>query len=242
MKLVQKKNIRHEDPHSIRKPISTREFPSEMSNPLANTSQGSELPDAMSRPPSWLRRLDIKDPLYRRIRKALIHDIAPQDTIEWIWAYDVVLAQYQIIRFGGWHGALLRIADVMHKGAKRAAKSRLPAGMDSEELDERAGQMGARMQHNMVYRNEIEAESYLSRRVDLDSIHRRLVSTRRRRDTALRQIEQRRISIAKQVAQGSVVRRGAIFEANERRRTSVVEALNGEPEQDLPLTELRNGH
>src|SRR5438874_124195 len=196
MKLIRKRDLPTRGSHRST-PISTRQFPNEVANPTTKPIPRRELSHEAPRPPSWLRRSDIKNRRYRRMRKDLIREIAPRDPIEWIWAEEFVLAQYQLMQLATWQPALLRIADVMLKGMKRAVKSRLPTSTDAEALDERAGGLACRMR-GMINPDEIHAENFLSRRHELDSIQRRLVNARHR-DSALRQIEQRRMRKAKQV-------------------------------------------
>ena len=57
----------------------------------------------------------------------------------------------------------------------------------------------------------IAAEMYLSRRSDMDSIHKRQVTAQRRRDLSLRQLEQRRSRQQKETAQ---ITRALIDERN----------------------------
>jgi hypothetical protein len=59
-----------------------------------------------------------------------------------------------------------------------------------------------------VYVNDhaIEAEMYLSRRSEMDSIHKRQLSAQRRRDSSLRQLEQRRSRQQKEAKRTSGVR------------------------------------
>ena len=52
-----------------------------------------------------------------------------------------------------------------------------------------------------VNNHAIEAEMYLSRRSEMDSIHKRQLSAQRRRDSSLRQLEQRRSRQHKEAAQ-----------------------------------------
>ena len=241
MKRIRKSDRPKRGSHPGSKPISTRQFLNEVADPTTKPIPTRELSPEGSRPPSWLRSSDIEDPLYRCMREDLIREIAPRDPIEWILADEFVLAQYRLMRLATWQPALLRTAHVWLKGAKRAAKSRLPAGTDPQELDERAGLWAAR-NCSMINPDEIQAENFLSRRHDLDSIHRRLVSARHHRDSALRQIEQRRMRKAKQVAQASSDRSDAILQEIEKRRSSEPEALRVAPGQDLPLRALRNGH
>ena len=45
----------------------------------------------------------LEDPMYRRMRKALIREIAPDTVLDWVEAEEYVMSQYQSMRFGNWH-------------------------------------------------------------------------------------------------------------------------------------------
>jgi len=77
------------------------------------------------------------------------------------------------------------------EGLMRAIKNRLRSGNKGSEadLDLRAQALAGSMRPN---HHAIEAEMYLSRRSEMDSIHKRQLSAQRRRDSSLRQLEQRR--------------------------------------------------
>jgi hypothetical protein len=53
------------------------------------------------RRPRWLRPL-LEDPMYRRMRKALIREIAPDTVLERVEAEEYVMSQYQSMRFRNW--------------------------------------------------------------------------------------------------------------------------------------------
>jgi hypothetical protein len=73
-----------------------------------------------------------------------------------------------------------------------AVKNRLRGNKGCEaDLDWRAQELAGSMRPYVDDR-AIEAEMYLSRRSEMDSIHRRQVSAQHRRDSSLRQLEQRR--------------------------------------------------
>jgi len=170
------------------------------------------------------------------MRKALIQEIAPRDPIEWILAEEYVFSQYQVMLFGGWQPALLQFS--VAQGLRRAVKERLRAGNKDgeEELEWKA----ARVERDMrpyIDPTALQAETFLARRTDLDSVHRRQVSAQIRRDAALRQIDQRRSRKEEQMAQTS--------------RRLVAKSKNGgssAPEVAIPKqdesspTALRNGH
>jgi hypothetical protein len=230
--------------------VRKRQSSKELSHPRSNSTR--------TREPSWLRDLlhsrdqvrdplrdPVRDPIYRRMRRALIQEIAPRDPIEWILADEYLLSQYQVMRFGRWQIALLQFAE--WEGLKRAVKTRLRAGSteSEEELDWRAARLAPSMRPT-INRDAIEVETFLSRRADMDSVHRRQVSAQRRRDAALRQIDQRRSRREKQVAQTS----RALMAASKNGGSSAPEVnggssapeVNGEPTKGLPSTALRTGH
>jgi len=170
------------------------------------------------------------------MRKALIQEIAPRDPIEWILAEEYVFSQYQMMLFAGWQPALLQFS--VAQGLRRAVKERLRAGNKGgeQELEWKAARV-ERAMRPMINPTALEAETFLVRRADLDSVHRRQVSAQVRRDAALRQIDQRRSRKEKQTAQTS--------------RRLVANSKNGEgsaPEAAVPKqdesspTALRNGH
>ena len=64
-----------------------------------NGSPTGTAPKKASRRPRWLGPL-IEDPMYRRMRKALIREIAPDMALDWIEAEEYVMSQYQSMRFG----------------------------------------------------------------------------------------------------------------------------------------------
>src|SRR6266536_1987704 len=143
--------------------------------------------------------------------------------------------------------ALLQFAE--GEGVKRVVKSRLRArsteSESEEDLDWRAAQLAPKWRP-AINRDAIEAEMFLCRRADLDSIHRRQVSVRRRRDAALRQIHQWRSRKEKQLAQATralmAASRNSGSSAPEVNGESSTPEVNGVPTEGLPSTPLRNGH
>ncbi len=212
--------------------MTKRQSSKAVSQPGSESRRAREV----SRPPSWLEPLRLRHPAYRRMRKALIQEIAPRDPIEWILAEEYVFSQYQVMLFGGWQPALLQFS--VAQGLRRAVKERLRAGNKDgeEELEWKA----ARVERDMrpyIDPTALQAETFLARRTDLDSVHRRQVSAQIRRDAALRQIDQRRSRKEEQMAQTS--------------RRLVAKSKNGgssAPEVAIPKqdesspTALRNGH
>src|SRR6478736_2323931 len=49
----------------------------------------------------------LEDPMYRRMRKALIREIAPVTVLDWVEAEEYVLSQYQSMRYGNWQKVIL---------------------------------------------------------------------------------------------------------------------------------------
>jgi hypothetical protein len=79
------------------------------------------------------------------------------------------------------------------EGLRRAVKNRLRSTNKGSEadLDWRAQELAGSMRP-YVNDHAIAAEMYLSRRIEMDSILKRQLSAQRRRDSSLRQLEQRR--------------------------------------------------
>ena len=80
--------------------------------------------------------------MYRRMRKALIREIAPDTVLDWVEAEEYVLSQYQSMRFRNWHKVILEHS--WWDGTKRAVKRRLRQRCPSDpedELDWKAGQL-----------------------------------------------------------------------------------------------------
>ena len=75
----------------------------------------------------------------------------------------------------------------------RAVKNRLRSNHkgSEEDLNWKAQKLAGSMRR-YVNDHAIEAEMYLSRRSEMDSIHKRQVTAQRRRDASLRVLEQRR--------------------------------------------------
>ena len=150
--------------------------------------------------PRWLGPLP-EDPKYRRMRKALIREIAPETVLDWVEAEEYVNSQYQAMRFGNWQEVILQLC--WWEGRKRAVKRRLRQRCPSDpedELEWKAGRLWPTMAPS-IEPAEIEVETFLARQPDLDSIARRSATARRRRDAALRHIEQRRSRRTKETAQ-----------------------------------------
>jgi hypothetical protein len=157
---------------------------------LKNGSTTGTASKKASRRPRWLGPL-LEDPMYRRMRKALIREIAPDMALDWIEAEEYVMSQYQSMLFRDWQKVIWERCqwDGIKGAVKRRLRQRCPS--DSEnELDWKAGQLWPTMATS-IKPAEIEVETFLARQPDLDSIARRSATALRRRDAALRHIEQR---------------------------------------------------
>ena len=146
--------------------------------------------------------------IYRRMRKAIIQELRPKTPIEWILVNDLVNAQFSAMRYQTWQAAVMQFSG--GEGLMRSAKNRLRSSNKGSEadLDLRAQGLAGNMRPN---HHAIEAEMYLSRRSEMDSIHKRQLSAQRRRDSSLRQLEQRRSRQQKEAAQ---IARALIDERN----------------------------
>jgi hypothetical protein len=148
--------------------------------------------------------------IYRRMRKAVIQELRPKTPIEWILVNDLVNAQFSAMRYGTWQAAVMQFS--VGEGLKRAVKNRLRTGNKGSEadLDWKAQELAGSMRR-YVNDHAIEAEMYLSRRSEMDSIHKRQVTAQRRRDSSLRLLEQRRSRQQKDAAQ---ITRALMYERN----------------------------
>ena len=173
------------------------------------TSVGKKTSSEIFRTPRWLRgpprslqsTMNPEEVLiYRRMRKAIIQELRPKTPIEWILVNEVVNAQFSTRRYATWQEAVMQFS--VGEGLRRAVKNRLRSGNKGSEadLDSRAQELAGSMRPYVDDR-AIEAEMYLSRRSEMDSIHRRQVSAQRRRDSSLRQLEQRRSRQQKEAGQ-----------------------------------------
>ena len=138
--------------------------------------------------------------IYRRMRKAVIQELRPKTAIEWIIVDEFVTAQFSAMRYGTWQAAVMQFS--VGEGLKRAVKNQLRSGHkgSEEDLNWKAQEMAGSMRP-YVNDRAIEAEMYLSRRSEMDSIHKRQVTAQRRRDSSLRLLEQRRSRQQKDAAQ-----------------------------------------
>jgi hypothetical protein len=122
-------------------------------------------------------------------------------------------------------------------GIKRAVKRRLRQRCPSDpedELDWKAGRLWPAMASS-IEPAEIEVETFLHRQPDLDSIARRDATALRRRDAALRHIEQRRSRRKKEEAQSQKI--AATRSMNGKGEGPVVEPTALE---ELPIAADRN--
>jgi hypothetical protein len=153
-------------------------------------------------PPTSLRSIRNREEvsIYRRMRKAVIQELRPKTPIEWILVNDFVNAQFSAMRYGTWQAAVMQFS--VGEGLKRAVKNRLRTGNKGSEadLDWKAQELAGSMRR-YVNDHAIEAEMYLSRRSEMDSIYKRQVTAQRRRDSSLRLLEQRRSRQQKDAAQ-----------------------------------------
>jgi hypothetical protein len=173
--------------------------------------------------------------MYRRMRKALIREIAPETVLDWVEAEECVMSQYQSMRFRHWQKAIWKRCH--WAGIKRAVKSRLRQRCPSDpedELEWKAGRLWPTMASS-IEPAEIEVETFLHRQPDLDSIARRDATALRRRDAALRHIEQRRSRRKKEEAQSQKI--AATRSMNGKGEGPVVEPTALE---ELPIAADRN--
>jgi hypothetical protein len=173
------------------------------------TSVRKKTSSEIFRTPRWLRGppwylQSIINPeeawIYRRMRKAVIQELRPKTPVEWIWVNEYVNEQLSAWRCGNWEAAAMQFS--VAEGVKRAIKNRLRAGHKGSEadLDWRAREAAGSMRSS-VNDYAVEAEMYLFRRTEMDSLHKRKLNAQRRRDSSLRQLEQRRSRQQKEAAQ-----------------------------------------
>ena len=108
----------------------------------------------------------------RRMRKAIIQELRPKTPIEWILVNEFVNAQFSAMRYGTWQAAVMQFS--VGEGLRRAVKNRLRSTNKGSEadLDWRAQELAGSMRP-YVNDHAIEAEMYLSRRSEMDSILKR---------------------------------------------------------------------
>ena len=219
--------------------------------PKKTSSEIFRTPRWLRGPPRSLR--SIMNPeevsIYRRMRKAIIQELRPKTPIEWILVNEFVNAHFSAMRYATWQAAVMQFS--VGEGLRRAVKNQLRSGNKGSEadLDWRAQELAGSMRP-YVNDHAIEAEMYLSRRSEMDSIHKRQLSAQRRRDSSLRQLEQRRSRQQKEAAQ---IARALIDERNREEfaapEMATVARKNGAgdaPELKTagsePLRKSQNGH
>ena len=208
------------------------------------------------RAPRWLRGpprslRSIINPkevsIYRRMRKAVIQELRPKTAIEWILVNEFVNGQFLAMRYQTWQAAVMQFS--AGEGLMRAVKTRLRSSNKGSEadLDLRAQALAGSMRPN---HHAIEAEMYLSRRSEMDSILKRQLSAQRRRDSSLRQLEQRRSRRQKEAAQIASAlideRTREEFAAPEMETVARKNGAHDAPELKTagsePLRKSQNGH
>jgi hypothetical protein len=210
------------------------------------------MPRWLRGPPRCLRSLilDAEElSIYRRMRKAIIQELRPKTPIEWIFVNEFVNEQFSARRYGTWQAAVMQFS--VGEGVKRAVKNRLRCGNKGNEadLDWRAQKLAGSMRP-YISDHAVEAEMYLSRRSEMDSIHKRQVNAQRRRDSSLRQLEQRRSRQQKEAAQ---IARALINERNREefaapemvtvaRKNGAGDAPELKPAGSEALRKSQNGH
>jgi hypothetical protein len=129
--------------------------------------------------------------MYRSMREAVIQELRPKTAIEWIMVNEFVIEQFSAMRYRTWQAAVMQFSG--WEGLLRAVKNRLRSNHkgSEEDLNSKAEKLAGSMRR-YVNDHAIEAEMYLSRRNEMDSIHKRQVTAQRRRDASLRVLEQRR--------------------------------------------------
>lgn len=197
-------------------------------------------------PPIWLAA-DVEGKLYCRLLEAIVHELRPKGAIEWILVNEIVNSQFMAMRFAEWQEAMLQFS--IPQGVRRAVKNRLRYGTENEDDLEWLAKEKESEIRPMIDQTAIQSETFLSRRIEMDSIHRREVSAQRRRDLSLRQLDQRRSRKQKEAAQISRALMaepkngpGAITEVERVPKKNGADAapeLKTAPEE---LRESRNGH
>ena len=203
-------------------------------------------PSWLSGPPIWLAA-DAEGKLYRRLFEAIVDELRPKGVIEWIWVNEIVNSQFMAMRFAKWQGAMLQFSGP--QGVRRAVKNRLRYGTENEDDLEWLAKKKESELRPTIDQASIQSETFLSRRIEMDSIHRREVSAQRRRDLSLRQLDQRRSRKQKEAAQISRALMaepkngpGAITEVERAPKKNGADAapeLKTAPEE---LRNSRNGH
>jgi hypothetical protein len=215
------------------------------------SSQVFRMPRWLRGPPRSLRSITNREELsiYRRMCKAVIQELRPKTPIEWILADEFVNAQFSAMRYATWQAAVMQFS--VAEGLRRAVKNRWRSGHKGSkaDLDWKVQELAGSMRP-YVNDHAIEAEMYLSRRSEMDSIHKRQLTAQRRRDSSLRQLEQRRSRQRKEAAQ---IGRALIDERNREgfaapematvaRKNGARDAPELKTPGSEPLRKSQNGH
>jgi hypothetical protein len=215
------------------------------------SSEIFRMPRWLRGPPRSLRSIMNPEELsmYRRMGKAVIQELRPKTPIEWILVNEFVNAQFSAMRYGTWQAAVMQFS--VGEGLRRAVKNRLRSDNEGSEADlDLKGKKLLGSMRPYVNDHAIEAEMYLSRRSDMDSIHKRQLSAQRRRDSSLRQLEQRR---SRQRKEGAQIGRALIDERNREefaapemttvaRKNGARDAPELKTPRSEPLRKSQNGH
>ena len=162
------------------------------------SSRSGRRPRWLPGPPTWLAAYEDRK-LYRGLVDAIVHEYRPKEVIEWIWVNEIVNSQFMAMQFAKWQEAMLQFS--LPQGVRRAVKNRLRHGTENEDDLEWLAEKKESEIRPMIPQAAIQSETFLSRRIEMDSIHRREVSAQRRRDLSLRQLDQRRSRKQKEAAQ-----------------------------------------
>lgn len=222
------------------------------------TSARKKTSNEISRTPRWLGGIPrylraIINPeeiwMSRLMRKAIIQELRPKTPIQWILVNEFVNSEFLAVRYRTWQAAVMQAS--VAQGMRRAVKNRLRARHEGSEaeLDWRAEKLEGSMRP-CINDHLLQAEMYLCRRNEMDSIHKRELNALRRRDASLRQFEQRRSRQQKEVAQIgrplSEKRNGEKFAAPEMAADGRKNGTRDAPELKTagsePLRKSQNGH
>jgi hypothetical protein len=156
----------------------------------------------VSRRPRWLLRPEFQNnKIYRLIDKAIVNEFRPKDVVAWIAVDEYANSQFKAMQYATWQVAMLQFS--LPQGVRRAVKNRLRYGAENEDdLEWKAAEMEERLRRT-INSAALQSETFLSRRVEMDSIHRREVAAQRRRDLSFRQLDQRRSLKQKEAARVS---------------------------------------
>jgi hypothetical protein len=179
--------------------------------------------------------MHVHEARYRRMHKALIGEISPVTVLEWVEAEEYVMSQYQSMRLRNWQKVIFEHCqwDGIKSAIKRRLRQRCPSDPE-DELDFKVLRLWPTMAPS-IEPAEIDIETFLARQTDLESIARRSDTALRRRDAALRHIEQRRSRRTKEQAQSQKI--AAVRSMNGKKAGPLVEPSSLE---ELPIAVNRN--